>query len=144
MRRNGENRENVGEASHKASSVLRHDGGQPVLASTDQARLFSIRRTWWVAVYPVSVWVGVVYLGEHYVTDVILGVVYAATTYAIVSWVFRSSRRRGASRLSAVGPADSLTPIPVEDLTAVSTGRGPPSAVRRARSADAVTADTGS
>jgi PAP2 superfamily len=28
-------------------------------------------------IYPISVWVGVVYMGEHYVFDVILGVIYA-------------------------------------------------------------------
>ena len=35
------------------------------------------RKYWWVFFYPVSMWVGVVYLGEHYVIDAILGALYA-------------------------------------------------------------------
>lgn len=35
------------------------------------------RKYWWVFFYPISMWVGVVYLGEHYVIDVILGALYA-------------------------------------------------------------------
>jgi membrane-associated phospholipid phosphatase len=28
-------------------------------------------------IYPLAMWLGVVYMGEHYVFDVILGIVYA-------------------------------------------------------------------
>lgn len=34
--------------------------------------------------YMVSVWVAVVYLGEHYVFDIIVGVLYAVVTYGLV------------------------------------------------------------
>jgi membrane-associated phospholipid phosphatase len=37
--------------------------------------------------YCACVWVAVVYLGEHYATDVIVGVVYATLTYALVARV---------------------------------------------------------
>jgi hypothetical protein len=53
-----------------------------------------IRRAWgwrWAlafAWYPISMWVGVVYLGEHYVFDVMLGIVYAIVAYVVTNWVF--------------------------------------------------------
>jgi len=44
-------------------------------------------RRWGLALvwYPVSMWVGVVYLGEHYVFDVVLGVIYAAVAFATIN-----------------------------------------------------------
>ncbi len=33
------------------------------------------------AIYPISIWIGVVYLGEHYVFDVILGILYATAAF---------------------------------------------------------------
>jgi len=44
---------------------------------------FGWRRTWWTIIYPISIWVGVVYLGEHYVFDVILGIIYAVGIFAL-------------------------------------------------------------
>lgn len=38
------------------------------------------RQYWWVFLYPISMWIGVVYLGEHYVIDVILGALYAVVS----------------------------------------------------------------
>jgi hypothetical protein len=52
--------------------------------------MFGWRRLWWAMFYPVSVWVGIVYLGEHYVVDAVLGIIYALTIYALtmryVAW----------------------------------------------------------
>jgi hypothetical protein len=48
-----------------------------------------IRRIWgnkWFAIsmaYPIAIWFGVVYLGEHYVIDVLLGVLYAFVSYKL-------------------------------------------------------------
>jgi len=44
--------------------------------------------------YPLSMWVGVVYLGEHYVFDVLLGIVYALAAYGVTNWVFDRYGRR--------------------------------------------------
>ena len=52
-------------------------------------RLFSVQRTWWLLVYPVSMWIGVVYLGEHYVVDFILGALYAVAAYYLAKWIAR-------------------------------------------------------
>jgi hypothetical protein len=41
------------------------------------------RRGAWLLVYPVLVWLTVVYLGEHYVIDVIAGVAYATGAFFI-------------------------------------------------------------
>ncbi len=35
-------------------------------------------------IYPVLVWISVVYLGEHYVIDVIAGIIYASIAYFVV------------------------------------------------------------
>jgi len=40
-------------------------------------------------VYPISIWVGVVYLGEHYVADVLAGIVYAIASYLAAPWVLK-------------------------------------------------------
>ncbi len=47
--------------------------------------MFGWRRVWWAMFYPASVWVGIVYLGEHYVFDVVLGVIYALIIYALTT-----------------------------------------------------------
>lgn len=53
----------------------------PLLFTLFVWRLFGVRKTWWVLVYPVSIWVGVVYLGEHYVIDALAGALYAIAAY---------------------------------------------------------------
>lgn len=55
----------------------------PLLFVLFAAKLFSWRRTWWLMFYPISMWIGVVYLGEHYVIDAILGASYAVGAYFI-------------------------------------------------------------
>ncbi len=46
---------------------------------------------WFLAslIYPVSIWVGVVYLGEHYVADVVAGVGLAFLSYLATPYVLR-------------------------------------------------------
>jgi membrane-associated phospholipid phosphatase len=60
-----------------------------------------IRKIWgnrWFAismVYPLAIWFGVVYLGEHYVIDVILGILYAWISYLLAPYgvnVLRKAR----------------------------------------------------
>lgn len=52
---------------------------------------FGWRRAWWTVLYPISIWVGVVYLGEHYVFDVLAGIGYAVA--AILTVLFFARRR---------------------------------------------------
>ena len=56
------------------------------------------RRAWWIVLYPLSLCVGVVYLGEHWVIDVVAGVVYAvAGILAVRRFPVPLSHRRRAS-----------------------------------------------
>lgn len=72
------------------------------------------RAAWFLLGYCACVWVAVVYMGEHYATDVIVGVLYAAVTYLLVSrviapgWVsspagedFLDDREHAAETISA-------------------------------------------
>lgn len=58
-------------------------------------RMYTFKKTWWVWFYPVSLWVGVTYLGEHYIIDVILGALYAVLAYVIADQFFKWQRRNG-------------------------------------------------
>ncbi len=55
----------------------------PLIAALFVLRAFGFRRTWWIALYPISMWVGVVYLGEHYVFDVLAAILYVATVILV-------------------------------------------------------------
>jgi len=52
-------------------------------------RLFGVRKTWWLLAYPISMWIGVVYLGEHYVFDFVAGALYTVAAYYLAKWVMR-------------------------------------------------------
>ncbi len=49
----------------------------PLIACVFLIVAFGWKRAGWTAIYPLVMWFGVVYLGEHYVFDVILGIMYA-------------------------------------------------------------------
>jgi len=58
------------------------------------------RRGGWVVLpYCFAVWFAVVYLGEHYVTDVLVGVVYATLAYVAVQLLV-ARRERSAQKVS--------------------------------------------
>jgi len=46
------------------------------------------------ALYPISVWIGVVYLGEHYVFDVLLGILYGASAFFVSELVIAKGWHR--------------------------------------------------
>lgn len=52
-------------------------------------------------VYPVSVWIGVVYLGEHYVVDALLGALYTVGAYYLAKYVCVRVERTRARRVAA-------------------------------------------
>lgn len=54
-------------------------------------RQYNKKLSWFFLPYPILVWASVVYLGEHYVIDVIAGVTYATIAYLLV---YRSKRLR--------------------------------------------------
>jgi hypothetical protein len=44
--------------------------------------------------YPISLWIGVIYLGEHYLFDVTLGITYAVTSFALTNLLFNRYGQR--------------------------------------------------
>jgi membrane-associated phospholipid phosphatase len=69
-------------------------------------RLFGWRFGLPFAVYPLSVWVGVVYMGEHYVVDVLLGILYAVVIFFAYQYAARHvAARRHLIRAHAVRAA---------------------------------------
>lgn len=60
-------------------------------------KLYKTKWRWLAWIYPVLIWVGTVYLGEHYAIDAIIGVMYAYLSYLaapyVVRWVHRTWRR---------------------------------------------------
>jgi hypothetical protein len=66
----------------------------PTLFLLFAAKAFGWRRMWWLALYPLSIWFGIVYLGEHYVFDTLLGVAYAVASYHITLLLFAWKARR--------------------------------------------------
>jgi len=53
-----------------------------------------------LAAWTLVVWVAVVYLGEHYVVDVLGGIAYAAVAVLAVTWWRRGAARRAAPVVS--------------------------------------------
>lgn len=59
--------------------------------------IFKIFGRKWGAVaslYPLLMIFGITYMGEHYVFDVLLGIVYAVATYYIVGWISKRYQKR--------------------------------------------------
>jgi hypothetical protein len=68
-------------------------------------------RRWWarvlVGAYPIAMALAIVYTGEHYVADVLLGWVYALASVLAIRWVARRLERRRAEGLTAIIPVAS-------------------------------------
>lgn len=60
----------------------------PTLITLFIARAFGWRWAAAISWYPLAIWVGIVYMGEHYVFDAVVGVAYAVLTYAITNLIF--------------------------------------------------------
>lgn len=73
----------------------------PLIAAAFVIKVFSWRRVWWIMLYPISMWVGVVYLGEHYVYDIVAAIIFVAVGLLAVRYGFGWWRGRsdGAYRL---------------------------------------------
>jgi membrane-associated phospholipid phosphatase len=57
------------------------------------------RRRWLLLLYPIAMGLALVYLGEHYVMDLVIGALYAVIAYAAA----RAITRRFAERRPLVG-----------------------------------------
>lgn len=54
-------------------------------------RLYKTRWRYASLIYPVLIWVGTVYMGEHYVIDLLVGFVYALFSYWAAPYVLRAA-----------------------------------------------------
>lgn len=72
----------------------------PTLLTLFAVRAFGVRRAWWLWTYPLSMWLGIVYLGEHYVFDALLGALYAYGAYRSVLAIAAYKRRGGFAVLA--------------------------------------------
>ncbi len=66
----------------------------PLIATLFIVKAFGLRRTWWLFIYPLSMWWGVVYLGEHYIFDVLAAILYVIVGIWLVQVGFRRWRSR--------------------------------------------------
>jgi hypothetical protein len=67
-------------------------------------------RRWWarllVASYPLAMAFAIVYTGEHYVADVLLGWIYAVASFAAIQWIARRlEARRADTRRTIISAA---------------------------------------
>lgn len=71
----------------------------PLLGVMFMIAAFGWKKVWWLVIYPISMWIGVVYLGEHYIVDILVAVLYVALGYIAVTKFFvwyRQPKRRFA------------------------------------------------
>jgi membrane-associated phospholipid phosphatase len=84
-----------------------HTAFATLVALTIGARLHS-RWRYLLALYPVAMGFTLVYCGEHYVLDLVAGVIYALAAHAALNWwEARRARRRGEPR-PARSPLDDV------------------------------------
>lgn len=54
-------------------------------------KLFKTKWRWLAWIYPALIWVGTTYMGEHYVIDIVVGIIYAVFSYwsapYVVGWM---------------------------------------------------------
>ncbi len=62
--------------------------------------------------YPLSMWLGVVYMGEHYVFDVVCGIVYAVVSFFGVKYIW-ARRRQRQKRLAAAPTPTTPASLPL-------------------------------
>lgn len=56
-------------------------------------KLFQSRWRWLAWLYPMLIWIGTVYMGEHYAIDALAGISYAAISYAVAPYVLDAAKK---------------------------------------------------
>ncbi len=82
----------------------------PLIATLFVGLAFGFRKSWFIWLYPLSMWVGVVYLGEHYVFDIVAAIILVGVVMSAVLYGFKKYRiahpeiwwRRLLSRVNTV------------------------------------------
>jgi membrane-associated phospholipid phosphatase len=65
-----------------------------------------------LAAYPIGMGISLIYLGEHYLIDILLGWAYAAVTVYVVDWAFERRAQRRAHSVHTEAPADLAAKAP--------------------------------
>jgi membrane-associated phospholipid phosphatase len=73
----------------------------PLLGTLFALRLWGRRRAWPAVAYTACVWLSIVYLGEHYVVDIIGAVIFAFAAFFGEDWFTQFWRRRRSQREAA-------------------------------------------
>lgn len=68
----------------------------PLIATAFMIRAFGWRRCGWLLLYPLSMWIGVVYLGEHYIFDIVAAIIFVVVGLWVVRAGFRIYRGKHA------------------------------------------------
>ena len=66
----------------------------PIIESTFILVAFGWRRVWWILFYPLSIFLAVLYLGEHYAFDIFISIIYSTLTLTAVYYGFKKYRAR--------------------------------------------------
>ncbi|MDB5163762.1 MAG: hypothetical protein JWS12_380 [Candidatus Saccharibacteria bacterium] len=56
---------------------------------------FNNRYRWLVLIYPFLMYLGTIYMGEHYLFDALLGSLYAAAAYLVSPWILKQVEQGG-------------------------------------------------
>lgn len=75
----------------------------PTLMTIFVGRAFGWKAALAMIWYPLSVWLGIVYMGEHYVIDALLGILYAIGAYLATIWLFRNYGHKVRALQSRIG-----------------------------------------
>jgi hypothetical protein len=79
-------------APNEVAAVPSLHAAYPTLLALFVYRVFGWRWGLVATIYPVLIWLGVIYMGEHYLFDVILGVGYAVVAYVVTNALFSRYR----------------------------------------------------
>jgi len=110
----------------------------PALILIYSVKVFG-RRGWFFFPYALLVWFGVIYLGHHYVIDVIAGLAYAALVFLGIRWLLQ---RRAAGYRTEARPATlRCTDHPSGVAAAVGHDCGPELMPRPSRQQDRLPSD---
>ncbi len=93
----------------------------------------SVRRRWWplMLAYPLAMTFTLVYSGEHYIIDVLVGWVYVGAVFLVVGLGERWWRARTAGADAAVGPpAGADAPAPADAAAGPPGGTASPGAAK--------------